>query len=306
MITANSFPTPDLALRSADLDEDRRVRRFAVEQAAAAEALRQRLSDQLRHTGRHADRVAVLRRAHDDLTNWRYELAVRTRLRLGRGLAHDANRFVTTLREAGPNYDRIGYIGRLREGSTWDLATQSFRGGANTPAHRIMLAYGAIAADRFAIECASDDVLNNIVTLPDGAKITGNSLVRGVAAELVAAELVDRIARRGGDTSQIETGAEPMYVRSAADADRDTIFRAAMDLLAGATSGDVAAWQAARYLLYQAPVTKKGSDAVTRTYLVAVGAVLFGFAPVLTQDVDLRCIVCGQQSASALSADPTT
>jgi hypothetical protein len=40
---------------------------------------------------------------------------------------------------------------------------------------------------------------------------------------------------------------------------------------------------------------KKGSDAVTRVFLVAVGAVLLGHPPELAQDIDLRCAVLGQR-----------
>jgi hypothetical protein len=306
MITDASFPTPDLALRSANKDEDRRVRHFAVEQAAAAEEIRPCLDDQLHRAANHADRVAALTSAHAGLVGWRYELALRTERRLGRGLAHDASRFSKPLNEAGPNYDRIGYIGRFRDGAEWDPSTRTFRGGRDTPAHRIMLAYGRVAADRFAREEHDGDVLRNLVVLPDGSRLTGNSLVRGAAAERIADDLVDRIARRGGDTTRIETGGAPMYVVSATDSARDRMFRAAMSALADAAPGDVRAWQAARYLLYQAPVTKKGSDAVARTFLVVVGAILFESAPVLEQDVDLRCMVSGQRSATVLSSDPVT
>jgi hypothetical protein len=76
-----------------------------------------------------------------------------------------------------------------------------------------------------------------------------------------------------------------------------------MTALAGAEPGDVAAWQAARYLLYQAPLTKKGSDAVARVFLVAVGTVLLGAAPILEHDVDLQCIVAGQRAATAMPGD---
>lgn len=303
-ITPGSFPTPDLALRSTDEGENRRVREFAVEQAAVAESTRARLADQLGGVRSPDDRAAVLTAAHADLVRWRYELALRTGRRLGQGIPHDASRFSTPVCDTSPNYDRIGYLGRFRDGARWDESTRTFRGGQDTPASRIMLEYGALATDRFAGAANDGEVLCNPVVLPDGSPIEGNSLVRGAAARRIAQELVERIARRGADTSRIETGGDPMYVVTATDSARGRMFRAAMGLLAGATSDVVAAWQAARYLLYQAPVTKKGSDAVTRTFLVAVGALLFGQAPVLAQDVDLRCIVAGQPAATAMPGDP--
>lgn len=304
MITAASFPTPALALRTIAPHEDQRVRWFAHEQAAVAETLRRQLADEWLRSSTPTTRIGLLHAAHADLIRWRHALALRTTCRLGRGLSHDPSRFITLMRDGGRNYDRIGYLGRLRDGAHWDAETRTFRGGRGTPAHQIMLRYGRLALDRFATEGACNSELANRVTLPDGTEIIGNSLARGEAAERIAADLVTRIASRGGDTSQMEIGGNPIYVVSASDNSRDAMFRAAMRLLASAEQGDVTAWQSARYLLYQSPVTKKGADAVTRTFLVVVGAVLFGEAPILEHDVDLRCLVLGQAAATAMPADP--
>ena len=282
MITAASFPTPDLAVRSCDPVELARVHAFAAQQAIAAEDARQRLAAGFD--------VATLRDVHADLIRWRHELALRAPGRIGQGLALDASRFVTSLTDGGQNFDRVGYLGRLRHGSSWDPATRTFRGGVETPAHRIMLRYGRAVHERFAREDNSGDVLLNQVVLPDGRVLTGNRLVRGAAAARISDELVARLARRGRDVSQIETGGDPCYVVSADDAARAVLFDEALDLLAG--KGD---WPAARYLLYQSPQTKKGSDAVTRVFLVAVATVLSGQPPILDQDIDLRCAVLGQQ-----------
>ncbi|MCT2581529.1 hypothetical protein [Actinophytocola gossypii] len=303
-ITEANFPTPLLALRTSDEAEIRRVRGFAVEQARAATAALPRLSAGLRTGTPYRERVGALLETHLGLVRWRHELACRTPRRLGHGIPLDASRFATGMAEGGPNYDRIGYLGRLREGADWDPATRTFRGGRDTPAHRIMLEYGRIACARFAAEEPDSDTLRNMVTLPDGTRVIGNRLLRGAAADGAAARLVARLTRRGADTSRIETGGAPMYVVTADDGARLRLFGAAVDLIACAPPGDVPAWQAARYLLYQAPMTKKGSDAVTRVFLVAVGAVLFGRAPVLEHDVDLRCLVAGQSAATAMPGDP--
>jgi hypothetical protein len=291
VITPACFPTPHLALRSTDPAQLVRVRAFAVEQAAAAERARSTLVD-----GWHDahDRRALLRAVHESLVSWRYQLALRAPGRLGKGIAYDAERFRMLIDDHGPNFDRLGYIGRLRANPVWDEETRTFRGGTSTPAHEIMLAYGAVAEKRFA---PGQDVLRNPVVLPGGEQVDGNSLVRGDAARRAADELVERITRRQGRDVQVESGGNPIYLVTAANANRARMFASAMDLLATAKTGDLAAWRASRYLLYQSPITKKGSDAVTRVFLVAVGAVLLGQAPVLEQDADLRSLVCGQAAA---------
>ncbi|MFI9384617.1 hypothetical protein [Kutzneria sp. NPDC052558] len=294
MITAASFPTPDLAVRSCDPVELQRVHDFALEQAAAAETARSALAGGLT--------VPLLRSVHADLITWRHELALKAPGRIGLGLPLDASRFTTSLVDGGRNYDRLGYIGRLRHNATWDPASHTYRGGAETPAFRLMLRYGQAVHDRFSLEGNTGDVLVNSVTLPDGRVIPGNRLVRRAAAADISSELVARLASRGRDVSQVETGGDPCYAVSADDSSRAAMFSAALDLLASQRS--LASWQAARYLLYQSPQTKKGSDAVTRVFLVAVGTVLLGRPPILDQDVDLRCAVLGQHAATVLPSDP--
>ena len=305
-ITPASFPTPDLAVRSTDAAEIHRVRRFAAEQADAAEAARLHMVGDLRHTRSTAERVEVLKRVHEDLIHWRHTLAIRINRRLGSGLPYDASRFRLSMRDGGRNFDRIGYVGRLRENPRWDPTTRTFQGGRETPAFRIMLHYRRVAEQRFATEPNDGETLVNVVALPNGSHATGNSLVRGHAARKITGELVERIERRGLDTNSVEAGGEPMYVVAADDESRKRVFQAAMTELANADHGDVRAWQAARYLLYQGPQTKKGNDAVTRTFLVAVGAMLFDEAPVLEQDVDLRCLVAGQRAATSMPHDPVS
>lgn len=304
VITADCFPTPDLALRSTDPAEARRVRGFRHEQAAAAEATRARLAVELPCAHGHADRVGVLRDAYDHLLRWRYELALRAPHRLGSGVPLDAERFRTTLSESGANFDRLGYLGRLRDGATWDPATRTYQGGQDTPAHRIMLHYGRAALDRFQHAAFGYDpnVLFNPVRLPDGTALQGNVLVRGRRADAVAAELVARLAGRGHDTSRVEVGGVAIYAITAHDINRAIMLDAALDLLA-ADRVTVRTWQQVRYLLFQAPIMKKGSDAVIRAFLVATGAVLLGRPPVLAQDVDLRCIVLGQSAATEMPSD---
>uniref|UniRef100_UPI003F497001 hypothetical protein n=1 Tax=Amycolatopsis sp. CA-151526 TaxID=3239921 RepID=UPI003F497001 len=308
MITARSFPTPDLALRAG---ADRAaVGAFAQEQATAAEAARIELAAAWRRGGGIAARITALRAVHAGLVHWRYTLARRTGRRLGHGLAHDAERFRMSLREGGANYDRLGEIGRLREGGTWDPAARTYRGGTPTPASEIMRVYGAHARARFEREewLPDPDVLLTVVSLPRGRMVAGNRLVRGAAARRIAHELVARVAARGADASRMDIGGELIYAVTADPGDADRLFDAGLKRLAAAVddpdrTARVTAWQDARYLLYQGIRTKKGSDAVTRTFVVAVGAVLLGTAPVLDQDIDLRCMVLGQDDATRTPAN---
>jgi len=198
-ITAESFPTPALALRSDDPSEEERVRGFATKQAVAAEQLRARLAVEWPRLDTLRARVALLRAAHDELVQWRYLEALAAPGRIGRGMPLNAERFRTSIRDGGINLDRIGDYGRLRIGATWNPASRRFEGGRPTPASDIMVAYGDAALARFKRERDDvfGDMLHNIVQLPHGRLRAGNRLLRGAAAARVAEDLVARIAARG-------------------------------------------------------------------------------------------------------------
>ncbi|MFE4540681.1 hypothetical protein ACFRKB_37385 [Streptomyces scopuliridis] len=298
-ITADLFPTSPLALRSADPDDQARVRQFANAQATAATTARNGLVKMLAAARTPAERQAAVRATYQEVAAWRYELAARSTTRLGTGIAYSAARFRTPITAATTNFDRIGPVGRLRDGAKWDAASRTYRGGTATPAYDAMVTYGKAAAMRFAADGIEGDVLQNWVDLPDGRRVAGNRIIRGEAARAIGEELAARIAARGLDASQMETGGEPMYTATPAPADSDTIFAAALETLADPdiTPG---AFATARYLLFQAPQTKKGSDAVNRTFTVAAGAALLGrSAPALPADIDLRCYVLGQDTAAS-------
>ncbi|GAA1388148.1 hypothetical protein GCM10009639_14220 [Kitasatospora putterlickiae] len=296
-ITALHFPTSPLALRSPDPARQATVRRFAGEQALAARNAASALGRRWAEAAGHGDRVAALAAVHAGLIDWRYRLAVRAGRRPA-GVAFDPERFRTPIGEGNANFDRLGEVGRFREGSEWDEASRTYTGGASTPAYEAMVRYGLLAERRFADEGVEGDVLQNWVTLPDGRRVAGNRILRGEAARATTAEWVARVAARGVDVSRMETGGTPVYTATPAPADGAVLHAAALDLLAdpGLTPDR---FLLARYALYQAPRMKKGSDAVTRTFVVAVGAVLFGDqAPPLPEDVDLRCYVLGQAGAT--------
>jgi len=303
LITTDSFPTPDLARRTSEPIALATARAFATEQATMAQALTEKLHHQLAEVSAPRVRQAILQMLFVDVALWRWHLATAGWGRLGVGAPLTADRFHITIDQAGPNIDRLGEVGRLRPGATFDPATRTYQGGASTPAFEVVARYGDAARARFAAEGVTGDELHNLVTLPDGELVAGNRLVRGAAARSLADELADRLVRRGVDPGTVETGGDPLYVVTASSSARRTCHSAALRTLAEALPGDLRAWQTARYLHYQGIRRKKGTDAVTRVWLVAVGTWLLGRPPVLEQDCDLRCMVLGQAAALEHPAD---
>lgn len=293
-ITAEHFPTPHLALRGT---ADERVREFAHEQARAARTLLPRVAAALALPS-SGHRVHMLTLAYDVVVRWRQALAAGEDPRYATG-GPAASRYTVTIEQDGPNHDRIGEVGRLRAGARWDGGAGRWVGGTDTPASRILAAYGHAARRRFAVEAPDSEVLTNTIALPvTGGRLESNRLVRGEAARAVTARLARRLADRRGVT-QVETAGDPLYVVTAGDAARRVAFGEAMLMLALARPGDWAAWWTTAYLLYQAPKYKKGSDACNRVFLAAVGAALLDQAPVIPQDIDLRCMVLGQTAVTA-------
>lgn len=293
VITPAHFPTPHLALR-AGVDATK-VRGFAVAQAAAANQIHEQL------TRATCDRADAVLDAYEDALYWRLTLAQDGAIVGGRGSVDgsDAARFATPITDDSPNLDRIGVIGRFRDGSEWDETTRTFVGGSDTPASRLTAAYGQAALARFAVERPRADILFTTVTLPDGCQVTGNWLVRGETALALGRALAERVAKRGLDASRMEVGGAPVYVQTAPARDRGLI-REAMLALVAADGFDLAAWWQAAYLAYQSPRYKKGSDAATRVFLAAVAVWRLGYVPTIPHDIDLRCMVLGQTAAATM------
>lgn len=297
-IAFDRFPTSPLALRTNDPADQARRRAFSCQMAQIATTARDHLADLLATATSTEDRVAAFAAVHTSVTDWRYQAAARATTRVGRGITYNSDRFRTPIAAAGTNYDRLGPVGRLRDGSTWHPATRTYRDGADTPASRAMIHYGLAALRRFAREAPTADTLQNQVTLPDGRTIAGNRILRGQAARQAAADLAARIAARGLDTAHVETGGHPLYTATPDPADATLLRAEALRILAG-PGLTPQLFLTARYLLFQAPVMKKGSDAVTRAFTVAVADLLLGTdAPALPADIDLRCYVLGQQAAT--------
>lgn len=295
-ITAEHFPTPGLALRSNDVGVQSRVRGFAGLQVAAAGRVRgELLAGGWQGVG-SGERVELLRGVYQRLVWWRYGIAA---ARVGAGSRHTAEHFVRPIGAGDTNYDRLGTVGRLREGATWDSSARTWVGGRETPASRVMVEMGELACARFDREAPDGNVVQNWVHLRGtGKRVRGNRLVRGVVARAVAEELLGRQRRRGNPVEGFDVGGELIYAATARQPTRARLHQAALEVLADA-DGDGCSWRAwceAVYLLCQAPLTKKGSDAVNRTFAVGVGAVILGEPPRLVHDIDLRAMVLGQDA----------
>jgi hypothetical protein len=308
LITAQNFPTPDLAWRTHDPAKLQQIRDFGRHQAAAAEEVLDRLvTNRFDSTQRHLRRQ-ILVDAYDWACKWRYARAVDEPRPQGNDVGADPSRYLTTIADGGANYDRLGTFGRLRDGATWDPQTRTYVGGADTPASDILAYYGVLATERIR-KFGDNDWYVNVISIPGASRLlTGNRLVTGESARMIAFDLVKRMAARGVDTSTVETGGELTYAVTANPEHAEVLRNIAFIQLVGAVELDslterIQAWQLARYLLFQGPLYKKGSDAVIRVFLVAVGAALFGAVPTMQQDADLRCMVLPQEDALGMPAD---
>ena len=292
-ITPDCFPTPALILRTNDPSLQRDVREFASTQAEVSRAVHRTLTDDLRGARTFDARAAALTAAFSAAEHWRYRIAAATRHSTGRYGASHTERFRTPITDDNPNLFRLGEPERYTDGAVWNPITRTYSGGAETPASRTMRRFAALAAARFA-EAPNVTSVSNRVTLSGGRVVEGTRLLRGRAARDAAIEMTARIAARGGDTSRVITDGDLIYVASAVQSARVSIFRSALTQLAqhhATPTAALAAWVEAAYLLYQAPRRKRGSDATIRTFLVAVGTCLMGHPPVLLHDIDLHAYV---------------
>lgn len=297
VITAESFPFPDRAdtfARPLSEGDQRRLeglRRFAGLQAAAANKALETLA-----ASGATPTVEDWSKIYQSLTDWRSGLNA---AHFGKGVVQGKDRITTPITDASPNRDRIGAVGRLRANSQWSDEAQSWVGGEQTPSSRVAERAGERVTRRFDAEAPDSDELQNIVRLPDGTAVNGNKIVRGRKAAQIAQEIKQGVAARGHDVSQFDTGGDMMFTVTATEADRTRIFAAAMDRLQELSSlpkNEITDKDLAEvvYLLYQSPLNKKGSDAVTRPYYVVAGKYLQGKAPAVPQDIDLRAYTMSQ------------
>lgn len=299
-ISPESFPLPNRAdtfarpLSEADGVKLNQLRSFADLQATAANQMTETLA-----TLESPPTAEDWTTAYDALVHWRSTIQP---AQFGQtSIPPNPKSLVIPISDLNPNCDRIGVIGRLRANATWDDQAKLWVGGQPTLSSLIHEQAGVWAMERFAMENNQSDRLHNVVVLPDGNTCNGNFVVRGASAKAIALKLKQGAITRRQDVRQFETGGECIFTVTASEADRRTMFLAGMYQLAALTAlpqGSVTSANIAEvaYLLFQAPIMKKGSDAVNRTYLVAAAAYLQGKALTLPQDIDLRAYVAGQDA----------
>ncbi|GAA1573995.1 hypothetical protein GCM10009804_33300 [Kribbella hippodromi] len=289
IITAASFPMPTRIKRANNPAEWDQQARFADLQAAAANQALGRLGSTLDGL-QPAMRPMAFLQLYRDLAQWRYELANRPEGRRPNSEPEWFRRRIAddTIR------DSFGR-GLLSEGSQMRPERGELLPGTETPASRQSARLGELIENRFAYEAPAFEVLQNRVTLPDGATMPGNLLLRGGAA-----------AREYGMTKPVDG----FYCTlTGLDADRSVLQREAFGLLADLENQRAAgrtdlvddpdaqlAFTTAEYYLYQGPEYVRGGDAMIRTLLVTAHARIFDAAVKLPEDIDVMAYVAGQRA----------
>lgn len=293
LVTPDKFPLPAVAVQGDLRPED--VSGFAVKQAKAANVIGYRLDADLSSKS-EVDWPDSFAGHHDHLVNWRYWTAV------DQGqTAKQAQRFITPITDEEPNIDPVGPdVGFLHKGSAWDERLGRYAGGEETPASRQVALVGRWVMARFSYEGNVGDVLQTQIKLPSGNLVNGNSILRGDAAHRQNQEGIERAKANGVDTSQFDVRGNFIYTKTATESDRAVIRQELYDYLtqleAAHQSGEditVRQWAEAAYLLYQSPENKKGSDALTRVYLMALASRWMRL-PSIPNDIDWRAYTKGQ------------
>lgn len=293
-VTSDSFPLPAIAVQGDLRIED--VSGFAVKQAEAANIVGDRLDASLTSKP-EADWPYTFAELHSRLVSWRHRIA----LDLGKTV-RQAERFVTPITDETPNIDPVGPdVGFLHNGSVWNEELGRYAGGEETPASRQVAMVGQWVTARFSREGNVGDVLQNQVLLPSGNLVYGNSILRGEAAHRQNQEGIERARTKGVDTSYYDVRGNFIYTKTATEADRAAIrqelYNYLTQLEATHQSGEditVRQWAEAAYLLYQSPENKKGSDALSRVYLMALASRWMQL-PSIPNDIDWRAYTKGRE-----------
>ena len=190
----------------------------------------------------------------------------------------------------GDRYVLLGSVPSREEGtSRGDGALRAMLTQQSVAAGAIGAEMVELALHRFATEAPGHDVLQNELGLPDGRRQLGNRLVRGQAAESIAAEL-----NRGDLPEEPGVAGEQLYLVTATSSARARMRAFARRMLADTGATSLRTWCEAAYLLFQAPRYEAGSAETDSVMLVALSAVLFDVPLMLVDDVALRAAVMDQ------------
>ncbi|WP_328519021.1 hypothetical protein [Kribbella sp. NBC_00359] len=291
IITAASFPTPDLIKKTSNPAFWDQQGRFAEFQAAAANQSLEWLGPQLDAATSPIDRAAAFVQLYRNLAEWRFQLAHRDE---GRSPNSELEQYRTPIAANQSMVDKFGR-GLRSEGGRVNTETGVITSGITTPASRLSARLATIIEARFAAEAPTSDVLQNRVKVPSGEIIAGNQLIRGGLA---------------ASASGFERPIDGFYCTVTGEQrDRHALQREAFSILADLEGERAAgrtdlfadrskrlAFVEAQYFLYQGPEYERGGDATIRTLLVASHARVFGEALRLPQDIDVMAYAAGQQA----------
>ncbi|MGY1877009.1 helix-turn-helix domain-containing protein [Nocardia gipuzkoensis] len=275
-LRSEHFPVPGLRMRSNDPGRNAALRMFSLWQAYVANRGLGKLVSRWDSAATPAMRRRVLAELYFWVSQQRY---MRQVWAVGRdpsvagehGESHP-DYFRTRLGDDAPNMDMVGHLAGLRAGVRRDPQTGKWHGGVGTPAFWTTLAIGGLVRSRMDVEAPGSEVLQNVVELPGGARVDGNVLYASEPGRFV--------------------------IETARAGDQRTIFDAALAELAAVLdqrspqpSADVLRRLAdAVYLLFQAPLMTRGSDATIRTFAATVFTFAFGRPLRLPHDIDLQAM----------------
>jgi hypothetical protein len=291
IITAASFPTPDLIKNTSNPALWDQQGRFAEFQASAANQALEWLGPKLDAATAPAERSALFIQLYRNLAEWRFQLAHHAE---GRSPNSELEQYRTPIAATQSMVDKFGR-GMRSEGGRVNTETGVITSGIETPASRLTTRLATIIEARFAAEAPDSDVLQNWVKVPSGETIAGNQLIRGGLA---------------ASASGFERPINGFYATVTGEQrDRRALQREAFGILADLEEERAAgrtdlfadrskrlAFVEAQYFLYQGPEYERGGDATIRTLLVASHARVFGEALRLPQDIDVMAYAAGQRA----------
>ncbi|MFF0264278.1 hypothetical protein [Kribbella sp. NPDC004536] len=264
-ITARSFPTPDIVKTTNNPALWDQLGGFAQVQAAEANAALQLLDERLATATGLDDRVAAFEAAYQDVTEWRYQVAVQGQW-------------------TRPNSDVEAFRTPIKAGEWMDYKLTPEVGGREpgSPAYVLTAELEQVAKDRLK----NSVNMRNTVTLPDGRTIAGNLLDQEFYPGLVITGTANFADREQLRRASFELLAELETQR----ADTGRLDPQDPELRQKFTD--------AAYCLIQGPEMMRGSDSIMRTFLATAHTRVFDAAPVLPQAIDLDGMVRGQEGFS--------